>query len=329
MEVLQVCETSSAATMNTKRKEALLQLFTEHTPCDTATTLLAALERGLADTFLSQATALHVVNRQSTMHITLNKHQNKLSHVTCDGMKGIIGMVAKTMNQNTQLSSQIENSRYDSCVDLPIIEKTVIHTVPICEGSGCVAVCQFICPEREKTSHLGDDGAYHPENTSHYRLLHMLLTFVQNHLFIVNNPPKREDVKKPATPKTEDPQASTQEHEESEEGSGTMSKDKKRSSADVGGKETDRKRSVSFGKNTAKPMSDEADMAELNAAALKIQSIHRGRLDRRKSADKLEEKRASRRAGADNPKKAAEKSNTSKSLGKSSHRGSASATGRQ
>jgi hypothetical protein len=49
-----------------------------------------------------------------------------------------------------------------------------------------------VCPERDKNSHLGDDGAYHPENTVHFRLLGLLLTFVQKHLYIVNSPPRRE-----------------------------------------------------------------------------------------------------------------------------------------
>jgi hypothetical protein len=139
MEVLQVCETSSVATKNTQRKEALLQLFAEHTPCDNANTLLSALDRYLAETFQSQSTALHIVREQATMHVTLNKHQNRLSQVMCDGMQGILGMVAKTMNQNTIIASQVENCRYDPNVDLPPPEKIVIHTVPIWEGKAAVA----------------------------------------------------------------------------------------------------------------------------------------------------------------------------------------------
>merc|ERR1711879_389882 len=88
------------------------------------------------------------------------------------------------------MSNQVEGSKYDASIDLPMYGKTVIHTVPICEGSGCLAVCQFICTERERMGSVSDDGAYHPENTSHFRLLTLLLTFVQKHLDVVMPKPQ-------------------------------------------------------------------------------------------------------------------------------------------
>jgi hypothetical protein len=171
--------------------------------------------------------------------------------------KGIVGMVAKTMNQHTILASQVEGSKHDLSVDLPATEKTVIHTVPICEGSGCVAVCQFACPEREK-SLVGDDGAYHPENTSHFRLLLMLLTFVQKHLYIVNNP-------RPAA----NPKSSPRADEDSE--NRTSSKESRPSSKD-GERPKSKKRDA-----------DGPTQEEEEAAIKKIQAIARGRADRAKA----------------------------------------------
>jgi len=197
MEVLQVCESSTASTMNTKRKDDLLRLFSERTPCESLNELLETLEKGLDDIFLAKDAALHVVVGETMMNVTLNKRQNRPGgQVMTDWNKGIVGMVAKTMNPNTILISQLksENSRYDPSVDMPATEKTSMHTVPICEGSGCVAVCQFQCPEKERTL-VGDDGAYHPENMSHVRVLTLLLTFVQKHLHLINKPKKG-----PATP---------------------------------------------------------------------------------------------------------------------------------
>jgi hypothetical protein len=148
---------------------------------------------------LAQAVALHVVVGNSTMSVTMDKHsQRKLVHVACEGMKGIIGLVAKTLNKDTLLSSQVEGTLHDPSVDLPALAKQVIHTVPICEGSGCVAVCQFTCVERDKTM-VTDDGAYHPESNHHFHLLNLLLTFVQRHLELVM-PQKAQDPLKPSTP---------------------------------------------------------------------------------------------------------------------------------
>jgi len=213
MEVLQVCETSSAATMNTKRKEALLQLFTDTLPCTCPSQLLYVLERGLELTFLSQAAVLHLVIRRScenenqkpegtqshgraprshsqcggyaecTARLALNRHELRVALAPPQPAKGIVGHVAKTLNQFSVGSSQLEGSWYDPAVDLPMSEHQVLHTVPICEGAGCAAVCQFICVEKERDI-ISDDGAYHPENTSHFRLLSLLLTFVQKHLYV-------------------------------------------------------------------------------------------------------------------------------------------------
>lgn len=253
MEVLQVCEKSAGDNVNTKRKEALLNLFNEHLPCNSAATLLSAIERGLHETFLAQAVALHVVVQNATFYVTMN-NQNKLSHVACDGLKGIIGSVAKRMNAATNLSSEIEGSHYDASVDLPVVEKTVIHTVPICCASSCIAVVQFTCPERDRTMNTGDDLAYHPENTSHFRLLNTLLTFVQNHLDVVAPPKHRVDLL--LTPRDE-----------------------------LEGEDRERPKSVHFTKN------EDGQLTAAEAAAVKIQSRHRGIVARKETWKLLEEKR--------------------------------------
>jgi hypothetical protein len=261
MEVLQVCEKSSGDTLNTKRKEAMLQLFTDHTPCVAPATLLSALERGLAEMFLSQGAALHLVSGNATMYVTMDKHsQKKLQHVYCEGMKGIVGQVAKNMNANTLLASQIEGSKYDASVDLPVIGRTAIHTVPILEGTGCLAVCQFICTERERMMN-NDDGAYHPENTSHFTLLNKLLTFIKKHLDVVT-PRAQTDALKPPTSVSTDDEA---------------------------GRKLDSRveKSVHFGTHGT----ENGEGTAQEEAAIRIQSIHRGRRARQRTARMAAEKK--------------------------------------
>jgi len=260
----------------------------------------------------------------STMHVSLNKHQNKLSQVTCDGFKGIVGMVAKTMNQNTILASQVETSRYDPSVDLPEIEKTVMHTVPIMDSSGCVAVCQFACPERERAL-VGDDGAYHPENTSHFRLILLLLTFVQKHLHIVSAPKPTSDevlAKKCAAqehyeppPASTDPEPQAQ-AEPCEWAEYAQKADPEHSGSDEGRQGSKNKRSSVNGESKKKevqfqnprrgsasnqsepPDPSDAPLAEQQAAATKLQSCYRGNADRAKAKEKIASRNESRRASA-------------------------------
>merc|ERR1712151_1422065 len=144
--------------------------------------------------------------------------------------------------------------KYDASIDLPMYGKTVIHTVPICEGSGCLAVCQFICTERERMM-INDDGAYHPENTSHFRLLTLLLTFVQKHLDVVM--PKPVTAPPPVL-----------------EAAGSRNPSKRSSVVSVENQQED---------------------AELNKAAVKLQSVQRGRLARR-STTVLKEEEMRRRS---------------------------------
>lgn len=196
MEVLQVCETSSAASMNTRRKEALLQLLIECTPCEGPATLLQSLDRGLRETFLSEVSALHVIVEQGiqggrphgsgTAKLTLDHNARRIVYVPSDGLKGIIGEVARKGNQISIPFPQVESSRHDASVDIVFSEKTVLHTVPIFDSAGatCVAVTQFCCPEKERTM-LSDDGAYNPDNREHFQLLKKILTFVQKHLEVV------------------------------------------------------------------------------------------------------------------------------------------------
>lgn len=269
MEVLQVCETSSASNQNQLRTQKLLHLFNDYTPCDTPQNLLDALQRGLADTFQAQAAALHLVTGNGTVHVSMDKHnQKKLNVVPCDSLRGFVGNVAKTMNPNTTLASQIEGSRYDSSVDLPPTEKTVIHTIPIGQNP-CHAVCQFSCLERERGA-MTDDGAYHPENTSHFKILKLLLTFVQKHLHVVTpKPPGEEGDHGSKGSKSSTTAPPSDSAPDGERGNKSVRFKVKRSN------------SITEGES----FSD----AEMEAAALKIQSMHRGRMARKK----VEKKRAS------------------------------------
>merc|ERR1712203_686088 len=88
------------------------------------------------------------------------------------------------MSQVSYASSQLADTPYDSAVDLYAPGGTLLHTVPLCSGNGCCAVCQFVCPERDRSSAMVDDGTYHQENRSHYRLLMVLLNFVQRHVAV-------------------------------------------------------------------------------------------------------------------------------------------------
>lgn len=267
MEVLQVCENTSGDRLNTKRKEVLIQLLIDCTPCTTPTMLLYTIEHGLQDTFLAQAVALHLVVGNSTMLVTMDKHsQRKLVHVASEGMKGIIGLVAKTMNKETTLSSQVDDkSKHDPSVDLPALAKQVIHTVPICEGSGCVAVCQFTCIERDKMM-ITDDGAYHPESNHHFHLLNLLLTFVQKHLDVVMPHKPQLEPFKPSTPIRK-----LSETRSSEEPSGEDSESLQAAEQEMPGKRQSR-RSVHF--------PEDVSHSDRESAAVKIQSHQRGRMVR-------------------------------------------------
>jgi len=187
MEVVAVCDAISAQTTNTKRKEALLQILNDFLPCTKPTQLLHALEQGLQNLFLSQAAALHLVTSAgsgASARLQLDRSR-KLVWTPCDTLRGLVAQVTKTMNTYSVPASLLEDSRHDPNTDIAVPDKTVLHTVPICVGATCMAVCQFLCPERELAM-TGDDGAYHPEYTSHFRILAVLITFVENHLFVLS-----------------------------------------------------------------------------------------------------------------------------------------------
>jgi hypothetical protein len=194
MEVLQVCQDNSAASMNAKRKDALLQLLTDQVPCQEPLQLLHAVENGLKDIFVAQDAALYLVHEGERsagdfmVKLQISKlGPRKVLRTRCDELKGVVGNVAWTKNQFSIVASQLGGSckEYDPHVDLDVPEHTVLHTVPILEGNSCRAVVQFVCQERDGAA-IGDDGAYHPENTSHFKILHILLTFVQKHLAVLS-----------------------------------------------------------------------------------------------------------------------------------------------
>lgn len=210
MEVLQVCQSNTTQSAFTKRKEALLQLFNDFVPCQTAVQLMHALEKGLRELFLTQVAALHLVtgrsrplDQQCTVHIQVDtaggakkvapsmmgRRRSTIVHrVETQGLRGIVGASVRSMQNLTFAYSQIANSPYDSEVDLDMTERTVLHTVPIMDASGPLAVCQFLCPDRVQ-SVVSDDGTFRPDNMQHMRLLQFLMKFVQKHIDIIDRDP--------------------------------------------------------------------------------------------------------------------------------------------
>lgn len=206
MEVIQVCETSDAHAATNRRKESLLTLLNEHAPIDGDVGLMTYLEQGLQRLFKCQTSVLHLVtgtegqvgatqgqhfSQQGTVRLQVDPQQRtdaaaSVQRTKIDGgLRGLAGHSIRSMSQVAWLSSQLGDigSPYDPAVDLYAPGGTIVHTIPInSAGNGCVGVCQFVCPERDRSSAMVDDGTYHPENRSHYRLLMVLLNFVQRHL---------------------------------------------------------------------------------------------------------------------------------------------------
>eukprot|EP00928_Gymnodinium_smaydae_P039007 TRINITY_DN26752_c0_g1_i1.p1 TRINITY_DN26752_c0_g1~~TRINITY_DN26752_c0_g1_i1.p1 ORF type:complete len:906 (+),score=93.67 TRINITY_DN26752_c0_g1_i1:143-2860(+) len=189
MEVMQSCLDNSAASTTSKRKDTLLHLFNEQVPCTTPLQLMQVMESGLRDIFQAQATALHVIThneqgapiRATKIQVNVTAGARSISKTnSSDGLRGVVGKVARSRNQQSFAGSTLADTPYDALIDLPVSARAALHSVPICEGVECVAVIQFVCQERETGS--GEDGAYHPENQSHYKILRVLLNFIKNHL---------------------------------------------------------------------------------------------------------------------------------------------------
>lgn len=204
MEVLQVCQTNTSQSAFTKRKDSLLQLFNDFVPCQTAPQLLNAVETGLHELFLSQHATLHVVHSRSGpvdqqgtallqasngngngKGVNARRRSTVVNRVETQGLIGIVGNVVKHMRNFAFSHEQKAKSPWDAEVDADIPENTILHTVPIMDTTGVCAVCQFLCPERER-SNISDDGTFKPDNVHHMRLLGILLKFVQKHLSIVD-----------------------------------------------------------------------------------------------------------------------------------------------
>jgi len=240
VELSEVCEANNAHRANFKRKEVLLQIFDDHLPCCDSGQVLHALETGLHKMFRAQAVALLLVDsrgrganlgaavpqqrpqrqrgQRHTVHPQLERTSSvqamaprRLLRVRRDGLRGIVGHVARTQELRSFSSSQLEESMYDAMADLPVPDG-MVHTVPIVDDGTCAAICQFVCPEREGTM-LVDDGCFHAENPEHTGLLHLLLTFVQRHLRVFSLGGRREYIEE------EDEEEEDYEEEEEEESS--------------------------------------------------------------------------------------------------------------
>eukprot|EP00931_Biecheleriopsis_adriatica_P064894 TRINITY_DN39567_c0_g1_i1.p1 TRINITY_DN39567_c0_g1~~TRINITY_DN39567_c0_g1_i1.p1 ORF type:complete len:783 (-),score=162.53 TRINITY_DN39567_c0_g1_i1:39-2162(-) len=191
VEVVRVFETSSAASINAKRKETLLALISKHVPLEMPGQLVQLLESVVQDLFVAKAAALHLVcgegspaDRRYTERLVAER-AGRVSRTPSNILAGLVGQVVHTWNNCSVPSSQLDASEYDKEIDLPVQERTVLHTVPICEGSSCRAVFQFLCQERERTM-IADDGVYQPDNTAHVRLLQLILNLVQRHFHVLD-----------------------------------------------------------------------------------------------------------------------------------------------
>jgi len=211
MEALQVCQKNTTQSAFAKRKDSLLQLFNDFVPCQTPVQLLHALETGLRELFNVTTAALHVVKgrtrpveHRGTMLLQVDSAHKRLKasgvgrrrstivqRVETDGLRGIVGAAAKSLQNFSFSNLQKEGSPHDSEVDLDMPERTVLHTVPLIDSGGCSAVCQFLCPDLERTI-VVDDGTFHPDNMQHMRLLSILLKFVSKHLDVIDRKPWQE-----------------------------------------------------------------------------------------------------------------------------------------
>jgi hypothetical protein len=206
MEILKVCNENSSAASTAKRKDALLQLITASQYCKEPVHLLQTLDSTLRELFHSQASSVHTVHvggRQGgyTTRFKLEKGHDvdgseHMSKDTYKCFRGIAGSVAKSNHEQSVKASQLARAIaiYDEHVDLHVPDNCALHTVPIHVGAKVLAVVQFLCPE----SRDGVDGPYQSENTSHFKVLSMLLTFVQHRLSLFDCVPEDDAKARPS-----------------------------------------------------------------------------------------------------------------------------------
>lgn len=318
-EVLQICENSSAATQNTKRKDLLLQLFNEFGPCRSKVQLLQAFHKGLQELFLAQETALHLVTGrgspggEGTAHLTVGRGGG-VSRAPREKLEGVVGQVAKSMNPFCFSHSGLDSNRhYDAEVDLPVSENCMISTVPICDTTGCAAVCQFVCPMAGGSSNLSDDKTYQPQNVQQFAILNILLRWVQKHLSVPDSesptdlPHKdiaTQTVEEVAVVKQTGSESEPDDQADKEQSEAEQAKPKKKFGGLQGLVEADLSERVTSAESTEgrpAPVREEesAETEEKTAAAMKIQTVYRGRRGRREATAKRQgSKRSSASQGS-------------------------------
>eukprot|EP00928_Gymnodinium_smaydae_P014867 TRINITY_DN15456_c0_g1_i1.p1 TRINITY_DN15456_c0_g1~~TRINITY_DN15456_c0_g1_i1.p1 ORF type:complete len:855 (-),score=120.58 TRINITY_DN15456_c0_g1_i1:357-2921(-) len=197
MQMLEVCQENSAASMNAKRKDSLLHILTTKMPCAEPADVLQVMENGLKDTFLSLSVAVFIQHHEASLtrfqlHKDAGSQNYKVVKTMCDGGRGIASLVGKTRDHCSVASASLSNSSYDPQVDIAIPDKAALHTVPVNDHrhQECSAVVQFVVPET-RSDLVGDDGSYHPGNVSHHKVLGSLLAFLRNHLAVF--PPRFRD----------------------------------------------------------------------------------------------------------------------------------------
>lgn len=189
VEVLAVCETSSSTSVNSKRKDNLMNFAGEiMLTCDSVKELLLYLEKGLQELFQVEAVRLHLVYGDHSKHLAFpdGPQRKRVEEVeNKDGFSGVVGQAIKRREASYYYNSNKElQDMYRTGVDLTLPEGkvSVLHTVPFFEGQHMLsAVVQFTCLEREKRS-FGDDGSYNESNRSHRKLLDQFLSYIQAYL---------------------------------------------------------------------------------------------------------------------------------------------------
>jgi hypothetical protein len=201
LEVLEVSETSSSSSTDSKRKDWLMQLAGDiMMECNSPTDLLIFFERGLKELFKAEAVSVHLIYGDHSKQLKLvNSRKRTAEEVNEEGFSGLVGTAVRGRTAHAISTADINNaaSNYRLGLDLPIPiqfvaqgpnqpapQTAILHTVPFFDakaGNSPSTVIQFLCIEKERRS-FGDDGTYSQYNHGHVRLLSQMMVYVHSQL---------------------------------------------------------------------------------------------------------------------------------------------------
>lgn len=201
LEVLEVSETSSGSSTDSKRKDMLMQLAGDMmSECSSPTELLIFFERGLKELFKAEAVSVHLIYGDFSKQLKLvNSRKRTQEEVNQEGFSGLVGHAVKGRTPHAISTADINDNgeKYRLGVDLPIPmqfvaqgpnqpapQTAILHTVPFFDvkaGNSPSTVIQFLCIEKERKS-FGDDGTYSQYNHGHVRLLSQMMVYVHSQL---------------------------------------------------------------------------------------------------------------------------------------------------